>query len=279
MKQLIFLLLLSQIAFGQNVKTTYGSYWKVPGLEKLPADYSTSGKSYPAILFIGGTGQATDINTLDDYGPSALVAQGIPVEATINGVKETPIVISFAPGLWQTPQFVDGIVEDILKRYRINKLIVTGLSMGAGIWNQYIGIPEFAKKISAVYSLQGVSAPADPIGLNYNGKWWGVEGGAASEYRGGDLIAAAINKRRPGTAELTIIPQGKPGYNHCCWETMYALTFKNKAGQNWLEFTLSGGGAIDPPPIVTPPRVIAGRVFLAGWEFILYNDGTSESKK
>lgn len=273
MKQLLFLLLLiSSLCFGQNFKTTLGTTtpWPKPGLEALPKGYTLdTSKYYPLIFFIGGTGQANDVNTLDDYGPSKLVADGVEIPA---------IVVSIAPGLYPPVSYINSVLEELYKKYRIdrNKIILTGLSMGGQIINQYVSVPGYGSKIAAVYSLQGVQVQAQPMADNFTGKWWSVEGGHPDEYRGGDKIAAAMNTKRPGSAELTVIPQGKPGYTHCCWNSMYAPDFKNKAGQTWLEWSLGQSASVVVPPVVVPPVFLP--IFVKEVITInIFSDGHSET--
>ncbi len=271
------------IKYMANVKITLGNNtpWPKPGLLHLPSDYNTNTtKKYPLFFFIGGMWQADNVDSLDDYGPSYLVSKGNKMEFNIDGVIETPIVISIAPGQYPPASYIKSVLEEIYVRYRVDKdrVTLTGLSMGGQIVTLVaLSYPTLA---SFVFNLQGVDVGGGmyPKGKDYaiaGGKAWIVEGGAPEENRGGESVVEAMNTAVPGSAEFTSIPAGQPGYTHCCWNTMYDPSFKNKAGKNWMEVALSKKGTIIPIPEPEIPvkKLLVTLVTTTN----VYTDGSSET--
>lgn len=104
-------------------------------LEYLPADYATSGKDYPVILFLHGAGEqgqesgvnaATNLyNKMVVHGPMRRIREG----------RHFPAIV-FAPqsnGWWNSATVKNFLIW-IETNYRVNtsRIYVTGLSMGGG---------------------------------------------------------------------------------------------------------------------------------------------------
>ncbi|MEX6687502.1 right-handed parallel beta-helix repeat-containing protein [Danxiaibacter flavus] len=159
---LFLLLAFSSQLFSQThtpitVKITnrIGGYW-----EYLPADYNTSGKKYPLILFFHGSGELgsgsqADLKKVLKWGPTKLIANGSwPKTFTVNGESFTPIVIS--PQYRNTSRSLDdykALMAYVLKKYRIDesRIYMTGLSHGGGTAIYYPSISDDgANKVAAV---------------------------------------------------------------------------------------------------------------------------------
>ncbi|MEX6688932.1 PKD domain-containing protein [Danxiaibacter flavus] len=122
--------------------TTYispniGGYW-----EYLPADYATSNKTYPLLLFFHGKGERgsgsqTDLQLILTYGPPKVIADGLfPKTITVGGKNYSYIVISpqLANTAIETAQDFNILMNYIRHHYRIDdsRVYLSGLSLGAG---------------------------------------------------------------------------------------------------------------------------------------------------
>ncbi|HYG17849.1 MAG TPA: dienelactone hydrolase family protein, partial [Ohtaekwangia sp.] len=111
-------------------------------LEYLPADYASSGKLYPAIIFLHGsgergTGSPADLDKVTAQGPPKLIKGGHKMCFTVNGVTECFIVLSPQTNKWSWKNVTVPFVQYALQMYRIDpdRIYVTGLSMGGeGTW-------------------------------------------------------------------------------------------------------------------------------------------------
>lgn len=269
-----------------NTKVTFlqKQYWDKPGLVHLPADYDSpaaADKLYPLIWYIGGRGEQS-ADRLTAYGPSKLIQDGHSGAFVVNGVNETPIIISVATGLWPQPSVIDLLFTEICSRWRIDKarVYVTGLSMGAGSFTQYAAeSPEFGKNITAIYALQSaVNVPGNRLADNFGafgGKWAGVEG--ANDQRDMEQIYKAMNAKVPGSAIYFLISQG-PGTEHCCWERFYGLDFLLNGDYyiNWL-LKQKKGATVPPPPPPDPtpvPKLI--KTLTVSVKVDYYDDGSTK---
>ncbi|WP_431212234.1 hypothetical protein ACQ86N_41940 [Puia sp. P3] len=125
----------------------------------LPANYSTSGKRYPLLVFIHGEGEigdgsASQLPVVLRGGPPMQIDQQInhnvdahfPDPVVVNGNTYEFIVI--APQMTMQPnqngpeqQMVDDVINYAASHYRVDtsKVSITGLSMGGGISIEYPG--------------------------------------------------------------------------------------------------------------------------------------------
>ena len=186
----------------------------------LPDDYSTSGQNYPVIIFIPGIGEVgTDASKLLLYGPSNFIAQGHNMQFVVNGTTEKPIVISIQPtASWPSATSINKKIDSVCLRWRvdINRVYLTGLSMGGCSWDTYVSANmTYANRIAAVVAM---SAPPPPVigDMKFlsltGGKWWGFEG--TTDYRSMDKVRDTMNAAVLGSARYTQYVGG-----HCCWNT------------------------------------------------------------
>lgn len=197
----------------------------------LPDDYSDSaGKRYPLICFIPGTGECgTDASKLLVYGPSKFVAQGNPMRFMVNGKLEKPIVISIQPSaLWPNAYTINRKLDTILTRYRVDlqRVNVTGLSMGGWSWDNYVDnySPAYTNRITSIVSMSAPEPDNTVSNMRFyaqaGGTFWAFEGNL--DLRGNDKIRDTMNRYVAGSARYTLYTGG-----HCCWNTFYDPT--------WLE--------------------------------------------
>jgi len=218
----------------------------------LPDDYSTSGLNYPVIIFIPGIGEAgTDPNKLLLYGPSNFINQGHNMQFVVNSTTEKPIVISIQPSAaWPTVAALSKKVDSICYRWRVdlNRVYLTGLSMGGWCWDTYAAENQTnANKIAAIVAMS--APPPNVIGnmkwlANLGGKWWGFEG--TDDYRSMDKIRDTMNNAVAGSARYTQYVGG-----HCCWNTWYNPTW-TEAGDNiytWMLKQRKGTQTANQPPV------------------------------
>lgn len=244
----------------------------------LPSDYATSGKSYPVIVFIPGLGEVgTNAAAVLKYGPGYYIAKGHKMEFMVDGTLETPIVISLQPDkAWPSALTINKYVDSIMKRWRIdvNRLYMTGLSMGAWSCDNYVtGGEAYAKRPAAIVSMSAPDPDFPLINLRHyayqGGVWWGFEG--TTDYRKMDITRDTLNNARAGTARYTQYVGG-----HCCWNTWYNPDWREN-GENIYEWMLRQKRGLRPVIPNTAPKANAGadqKVTLPTDTTILYGSGT-----
>ncbi|MCB0494722.1 MAG: tandem-95 repeat protein [Cyclobacteriaceae bacterium] len=111
-------------------------------LEHLPADYSTSGKSYPLLIWLHGTGErGTNIDQVRYFGISKHIENGhnMTFKAGGTGPESSFIVMSpqLPSGSWNSP-IVKELINHAINTYRVDetRIYVVGLSLGGnGVWD------------------------------------------------------------------------------------------------------------------------------------------------
>jgi predicted peptidase len=206
----------------------------------LPDDYNDgTGKVYPLICFVPGTGEVgTDASLLLVNGPSKFVANGNTMQFTVNGKLEKPIVISLQPvSVWPNAYTLNVKLDSIIKRYRcdLQRINVTGLSMGAWSWDNFVDnySSTYTNRITSIVSM---SAPP-PDNSVTNMKYYAINGGTAwffegnQDLRGNDQIRDTMNKYVAGSARYTLYVGG-----HCCWNTFYdpSWTENGESVYTWM---------------------------------------------
>lgn len=216
---------------------------------KYPADYNQNpSKRYPVIIFMTGLADVGNnpANILS-FGPALFISQGHSMEFTVNGVLETPLVISLQPNDgWPGVITISSYIDAIRNRYRIdnNRIALIGHSMGGWAWDSYIMASGSNAAVPA--AIVSMSSPAPSYPANNirpfalaGGWWWGFEGN--NDYRAVDLRRNAMNSARAGSARYTT-------YNgdHCCWNTFYDPSWKEN-GESIYEWVLSKRKNAPPP--------------------------------
>src|SRR6478735_4982000 len=104
----------------------------------LPADYATSNKNYPLLIWVhgaGGVGQgnAADLPKVLEWGIPRVINEGnFPASFTVNGTSHSFIVISPQFMAWPTGLNLEGIISYISSNYRIDatRIYLVGSSAG-----------------------------------------------------------------------------------------------------------------------------------------------------
>jgi hypothetical protein len=218
-----------------NIQTKIGpagAQWNA--VVHLPADYSTSTKSYPTIYFFPGLGEVgTNISAVSRYGPNAYIAQGW--DGVING--HAYIVASLqCPTGYSRPTQVKAIVDAFEAQYRVDKtkVCMTGLSNGGWVSNQFATYKptasdtSYLQRVKAVVNVQGVkpddtyaATPPYPRKFEEWATLGGKELGFEQKFDGRDIptIAATMNKIVAGSGVAIATNFG--GGGHCCWQNFY----------------------------------------------------------
>ncbi len=146
---------LSQTISNANVRGFY---------RYLPADYNSSGKTYPVILWIHGAGQVGAGNTAElpkvlQYGVPKLISEGA-FPSTFNSGDSTFSFIIISPQFqaWPTGSNVAGMLAYIENNYRINsqRIYLMGISAGGGAIMDYASISTAnSNKIAAMIPFCG----------------------------------------------------------------------------------------------------------------------------
>lgn len=113
----------------------------------LPADYSSSSKNYPLILWVHGAGQVGQGNTADlpkvlEWGTPKIISQGgFPPSFTVGDSSFSFIVISPQFIAWPTGNNLGAMLNYISANYRVDpeRVYIVGISAGGGAAWQYAG--------------------------------------------------------------------------------------------------------------------------------------------
>ena len=137
--------------------------------EYLPQGYNPAGaQTYPLLLFIHGLGELgpgtpATLPLVLRNGPPKQINQGIfPTSFTVNGQTQRYIVISPQFIDWPTPTDINNIITYLLQNYKvnINRVYLTGLSMGGGVVWEYAGDNSlYANRLAAIIPICGASWP------------------------------------------------------------------------------------------------------------------------
>jgi dienelactone hydrolase len=254
----------------------------------LPANYSTSGKSYPLLVFIHGMGEIGDgnaqlVNVLHN-GPTQQINQQVnlgynanfPDPVVVNGKSFEFIVIAPQLNAWppgvDEPNTVNDVINYAIAHYRVDqsKICLTGLSMGGGITWNYPGYSKaYAKRLAAILPIAGASypqsSPAGNIAAEHVPVWATHNQSDPTvplSYTTGWISLLQTLKETPAPLE-TIFPATGHGGWFQTYGTVNVPGIKNSAGLNvyqWmLQYKRSGDNVvIDQGTTVPPPSASAG---------------------
>ncbi|MGN6294589.1 MAG: T9SS type A sorting domain-containing protein [Chitinophagaceae bacterium] len=149
--------------------TNSGGYY-----EYLPQGYNTGNQTYPLLLFIHGAGDTgngnNDLPNVLRQGPPQLIDLGqFPSSFTVNGQTFRFIVISPQFIEWPSELDVQGVLDYVVQHYRVNlnRIYLTGLSMGGGVTWNYAGYnSSTASRLAAIVPVCGASTPTIPRSRN-----------------------------------------------------------------------------------------------------------------
>lgn len=127
--------------------------------EYLPEGYPAAGAKYPLLLFFHGLGEvgpgtAATLPTVLRNGPPKLINQGtFPKSFTVGGQTFRFIVISPQFTEWPNATDVEAEINYIVAHYPvdINRIYLTGLSMGGGVVWDYV-----EKNVNNGYRIAGI---------------------------------------------------------------------------------------------------------------------------
>ena len=203
-----------------NVKSQYLIY--------LPEDYKTTGKKWPLVMFLHGSGErGTDIKLVTKNGPPKLVSEG----------KKFPFIL-LSPqcplGQRWDVRTLSTLLDEIEKVYSVDKkrIYVTGLSMGGeGTWKMIMAQPNRFAAAAPVCGRTG-SSYLDACVLNNLPIW--IFHGAMDDVVSIDESERMVKalKKCGNDVKFTVYPEG----NHNVWTETYSnpelyewlLTFKNE---------------------------------------------------
>lgn len=156
--------LVDQFPRAQNGDLTYALTW-------LPANYATSNRSYPLIIFLHGSGETgttiTDLNKLLNHSLPNRIANGWdPVAVNPRtGIQDSFIVVSPQASSWSYSYTeLKFMLPAILAKYRVNtnRIYLTGLSAGGGGVFSTFGSrdPDFLKNFAAMVTASSAGTNA-----------------------------------------------------------------------------------------------------------------------
>ena len=242
--------------------------------EYLPAGYTPgSGKKYPLIIFFHGVGELASngapLSAVLNNGVPKVIAQGkFPVSFTVNNQTYSFIVISPQFNTW--PGSADAIKfkNYLLSKYDvdINRIYVTGLSMGGGeTWGALSENKTEAKAFAASAVVCGYYPPTTTLAANIasnNTPIWAFHNKAdpnvPTDYSINwvKYIDATIPAPNP-LAKITIFD----ATGHDAWTKAYDPAYKEN-NMNMYEWMLQYSKGATVPPVdspVTPPPVTGGK--------------------
>jgi len=148
------------VAMGHN---TNGYY------EYLPQGYDpNSSTTYPVIIFCHGIGELGDgsqwgLPRLLNTGLPAIISYGqFPTSFNVNGQNFKFIVISPQFINWPSAPDVDEVINYVVNNYKvnINRIYLTGLSMGGGaVWDYCGASTANGNRVAAIVPICGASWP------------------------------------------------------------------------------------------------------------------------
>jgi len=231
--------------------------------EYLPQGYSPTGsQTYPLLITVHGEGEIGDgtsahISSVLDYGTAKQINQGIfPSSFTVNGQTFRFIVLCPQFNQWPFDQTLDTIITYAVQHYKVdlNRIYLTGISMGGGVVWQYVGNnPTYASRVAAIVPIAGASWP---------------DNGRANIIAAGDIAVWATHNLNDPTVPVAYtngyvtninnspVPPNplasKTIFNssaHDAWTATYDLSFVTENGLNIYQWMLqfSRGGTVILP--------------------------------
>jgi pimeloyl-ACP methyl ester carboxylesterase len=244
--------------------------------EYLPQGYGSGTQTYPLILFIhgstelGNTGAA--LSTVLTSGiPHEIEVDSFPESVTVNGQVHRFIVISPQFHNWPTPTDISQVLDYVVANYRVNlnRIYLTGLSMGGGATWEFAGASAAnAARLAAIVPVAGASWPeqtraytigdADlPVWATHN------NGDPQVDVWYTNYYVDQINSRNPTPLAIRSIFNSNL---HDAWSTTYD-PFYRENGLNVYEWMLQYQRNIVPLPvnIINYKAVKSGQRSVISW--------------
>lgn len=244
------------VSFNLNAQTHTPIYASMTGFsngyyEYLPQGYwNNPDEKFPVIIFVHGLGECgngtTDLYKVLANGTPKQISQGnFPASFTVNGQTHKFIVISPQFTNWVAYVQMNDVINYVVSHYKvdINRIYLTGLSMGGGCIWEYAGYSyEYASRVAAIVPVCGAStATTDKINniANADLPVWGTHNagdavvGVGSTITYVDGINSAPNPPSP-LARKTIFQVS----GHDAWSQTYNLSYREN-GLNVYEWMLT----------------------------------------
>ena len=246
----IFMIIITLDAFSQSFTPIYSSMTGFSNgyYEYLPQGYwNNPEEKFPLIIFVHGIGECgngtSDLGKVLVHGTPKQINNGtFPTSFNVNGQNFKFIVL--APQFTGRAAYIqmNDLINYAVSHYKVdlNRIYLTGLSMGGGCVWEYAGYSqEYASRIAAIVPVCGASsATTDKINhiANADLAVWATHNlgdgtvGVAATNTYVDGINAAPNPPTP-LAKKTIFPVN----GHDAWSQTYNLSFKEN-GMNVYEW-------------------------------------------
>ena len=203
---------------------------KLGALVHLPDDYQRSGKKYPLIVCLHGKSKSgSDLQRLLIDGIPYWINNGLKMQARnpADGKMYQFIVVApQAPSWGLKPAEIETVLNDLEKRYRVDRsrIYLTGYS--AGGWAVVMALTEsaaIAGRIAAAVPMSPSAIDKKNLGqfgnvAKSNTHCWYIAGSREARFmEDARRYADSTNRHKPGLAKMTIID----GFAHHSWRTLY----------------------------------------------------------
>lgn len=185
----------------------------------LPEAYEPSGKQWPLILFLHGSGESgSDLELVKKHGPPKIV----------DTKRDFPFIVVSpqSPRRGWNPDALASLLDEIIVNYQVDRdrVYLTGLSMGGyGTWTLAAAYPE---KFAAIAPICGGGWPDDAARLKDLPIWvfHGAKDEAVPLSRSEEMVKAI--EEAGGTVKFTVYPDAE----HDSW----TVTYDNPELYEWL---------------------------------------------
>lgn len=218
--------------------------------EYLPQGYQSESQQYPLLIFVHGIGElgwgtTTSLPNVLLNGPPRVIKDGkFPNTFSVRGEVFKFIVLSPQFISWPTPTDIEELIDYAVSHYKVdvNRIYVTGLSMGGGVvWEYASKSAVYANRIAAIVPVCGVAPSNEQKGqiiASANLPVWATHNNrdGAVEVKNTDNFIYYINSSNPPPdplAKKTIFDDD----SHDAWSMTYNPEFKEN-GLNVYEWML-----------------------------------------
>ncbi|NML39062.1 prolyl oligopeptidase family serine peptidase [Chitinophaga sp. G-6-1-13] len=229
-----------------SVLVTTSQWKKVGALIHLPEDYYLTTKDYPVIICLHGKSKAgADLKRLTLEGVPYWLNNGARIQAKnpADGKLYKFIVVAPQASSWGLkPAEINSILDDVEKRYRIDKsrIYITGYS--AGGWATVMALTDSRKLTSRIAAAVPMSVAS--IDKKNEGQFKLVADASVHcwYFAGSDELhfleecqryVDSTNKYQSGLAQISVIPD----FGHHSWKQLYDPRYRNN-GMNIYEWML-----------------------------------------
>jgi predicted esterase len=252
----------------RSIKTTAASNGFY---EYLPLGYDPAAtQKYPLVVFCHGIGEigngTTQLGNILDNGLAQQLdnqvnhhnTQNFPTSFTVNGETSSFVVILPQFNTWPGPIDIDNIINYAIAHYNVdvNRLYLTGLSMGGGVtWLYASGSSTYANRLAAILPVSGAAALAEndaliiasvdlPVFATHNSQDPTVD--PINTINNVNLINSSVIPPNPRAVD-SIFPVAAP--QHDAWTKTYDPTQKLINGLNVYQWMLQYSRLITTLPV------------------------------